>query len=144
MSRKLLLIPLILTACGPVTAFDQPGVPISRLASDMQSCAAISNAEAPPDVQVVTTYERRFRRDRWGGPPRWRYERERDIVDMNTGRRAVALQECMISRGYRVTQLPRCSSTPTGVTGDTRLPAITEQSCVVTLSGVGPVIVTPE
>ncbi|MDJ0860599.1 MAG: hypothetical protein QNJ03_16035 [Dinoroseobacter sp.] len=142
MSRKLLLIPLVLAACGPVTAFDQAGVPVSRLSSDLQTCAATANAEAPPDVQVFYTYERRWRRDYWGGPPRWRYERERDIVDVNERQRAVFLQQCMIARGYRVTQLPRCTSTP-AVSFETRLPPVTEQSCVVKVSGVGPVIVTP-
>ncbi|MEM9395381.1 MAG: hypothetical protein AAGA38_16085 [Pseudomonadota bacterium] len=142
MPRKLLLISLVLCACGPVTAFDQPGVPVSRLAADVQTCAARSNAEAPPDVQVITTYERRFRRDRFGGPPRWRYERERDIVDVNEGPRAFALQQCMVSRGYRIAQLPRCSVTPS-VTASTPLPTVTEQSCVVNITGVGPVIVTP-
>lgn len=142
MSRKTLLIPLVLAACGPVVAFDQPGVPVSRLSSDLQTCSARATAEAPPDVQVIYTYENRFRTGRWGGRPGWDIQRERDIVDVNEGPRAVALQQCMIARGYRVTQLPRCSSKPTNLTSDTRLPTVTEQSCAVSIDGIGPVIVS--
>lgn len=143
MSRKLLLIPLVLAACGPVVAYDKPGVSVSRLGTDLQGCSARANAEAPPDVRVITSYEPRFRASRWGGPPGWRYEKERDIIDVNEGRRAAALQQCMISQGYRITQLPRCSSTPQALSGESRLPRISEQSCVVKVDGIGPVIVSP-
>jgi hypothetical protein len=143
MPRILLLAPLVLAACGPVIAFDQQGVSVARLSSDLQSCAARATAEAPPDVQVITTYERQFRSARWGGRPGWNYERERDIVDVNEGPRAVALQQCMVAQGYRVAQLPRCSSTPMSVTAEFRQPAVTDQSCVVNVQGIGPVVVTP-
>lgn len=145
MLRKLLLIPLVLSACGPLVAYDQQGVSVARLSSDLQTCSARATAEAPPDVQVIYTYENRFRTGRYGDKFGWNIERERDIVDVNEGARAIALQQCMVSRGYRLTQLPRCSSsTPTNISGEFRQPQVTEQSCAVNVSGVGPVIVTPQ
>ncbi|WP_425090286.1 hypothetical protein [Tropicimonas sp. S265A] len=143
MTRKLLLAPLVLAACGPVVAFDKTGVSVSRLSSDLQTCSARALAEAPQDVQVIYTYERKFRSRGYGRAPRWEWDRERDIVDVNEGRRAVALQQCMIDAGYRVREVPRCSGTPVDIDGAYRQPSFSDQSCAVKIDGIGPVIVAP-
>jgi len=148
MNRKYLLFPLLLAACSTETAFNQEGVSVSRLSNDYAACLTAATSQAPVDVQEQTTYDRTFgfqgcRSAGCNPSGGWEYERSSQSVDVNAGNRDALVQQCMVSRGYSVAQLPACAGGVAGIDASYRQPAISGQSCVAQLSGVGPVIVTP-
>lgn len=130
---------LALAGCGPLVAYDQPGVSVSRLANDLQSCAAQALAEAPVDItrERVTVQVREYRY----GIPRMGNDRVWADIDRNEVVREEIRQQCLQAKGYTLTQVPRCSNAGV-VTAETRQAAAGPGSCGVNVSGVGPVIVS--
>lgn len=131
---------LALSACGPIVAYDNPGVSVSRLANDLRSCAAQALQQAPVNItrERVTVRVREVRH----GIPRTTYDRIWADIDRNEVIREEIRMQCLQSRGYRLAQVPRCSgAAESAITGATRQAAAGPGSCGVNVSGVGPVII---
>jgi len=151
----LLLGPLALFGCttAQVTAFDQPGVSVSRLSSDLSACSARAEREAPVIVQNQTNFGTTIGVGtgscgayycRGGSGVAFSIDNRR--VDVNESRRIGIQYQCMLDKGYTPRQLPACSAEARSGVGfgtSYRQPAVTTQSCATQLQGVGPVIVSP-
>ncbi|WP_424967443.1 hypothetical protein [Dinoroseobacter sp. S375] len=128
-----------LTGCAPVIVYDQPGVTVAQLASDLERCALRARSIAPRDVQrerrTVEVIEYRY------GVPRIAYDRQWVDVDINAGLREESRLNCLEAAGYSLAQIPSCSAGRAGeITPATRQVAASETSCAAKISGVGPVI----
>lgn len=149
MARISLLIPVLLAGCGPVIAFDKPGTSVARLGQDLSGCEAQAFQLAPPNVVQQTNWRRTYDYrpvcidGKCGYIRDYRYVPETRSVDLNAGLRRDQTLACMQSRGYGVTELPRCttnSGAKTGITAQTQLASVSETACVVDVKGYGPVI----
>lgn len=134
---------VVLTACGPMVVYDQPGVSVSRLASDLQRCEAEAYAKAPPNItrerMTVQVTEYRY------GIPRTAYDRQWVDIDRNEIIRGETRVACLQTAGYQLAQIPRCSLVSgADITPQTRQAPAGPGSCAVSVSGVGPVIVAGE
>lgn len=130
---------LALSACGPIVAYDNPGVSVSRLASDLQTCAAEALQQAPVNItrERITVRVREVRH----GIPRTTYDRIWADIDRNEVIREEIRMQCLQAKGYRLTQVPRCSTgAESAITGATVQAEAGPGSCAVNVSGVGPVI----
>ncbi len=152
MHRYLIPLTLFVAGCGPMVAFDQPGVPVARLARDLNGCAASSYEFAPPNVIQQTRWRTDFRPIPvcYAGVCDFYYDRrwvpEIYAVDVNAGAREAKLLSCMANKGYLKTEVPRCTAQQqqsVTLTRDTRQAALSETACAVSLQGVGPLIIDP-
>ena len=132
-----------LAGCAPMVVYDQPGVSVSRLASDLQRCEAEAFDRAPPNISRervpvrVTDYKY--------GIPRPKYDRAWVDIDRNEIIREETRVGCLQAAGYRLAELPRCSTlSGDDVTPQMQQAALGEASCAVNVGGVGPVILSGE
>jgi len=140
---------LALAGCAPMTVYDQPGVTVARLASDLERCAAEAFDVAPP---LISRENVTVRNVSIGGAYGFGYgyrglygaggvDRATVEVDRNEVFREEARQSCLREAGYGFAQVPRCETlSARDVTAGTRQAAVGPQSCAVSLPGIGPVV----
>ncbi|MEM1079550.1 MAG: hypothetical protein AAGI09_13595 [Pseudomonadota bacterium] len=128
-----------LSACSEVLVYDQPGVTVSRLASDLERCTLRAEAVAPREIQR----QRRTVRvvDYYYGLPGYGYDRAWVDVDINAVTREEYRLDCLEDAGYSLSQVTVCEpGRSSEVTPATKQVAAGETSCAVTIADVGPVI----
>ena len=152
MHRLLVTAALLVTGCGPIVAFDQPGVTVQRLGQDLKSCEVNAFEAAPPQIVQETRWRLDYRPIPvcYAGVCDFYYDRryvpELVSVDVNARNRQARLLSCMADRGYIAAEVPRCSNPAAlgaTLTRGTRQAALSETSCALTLQGIGPVILDP-
>ena len=152
MHRYSIILALVAAGCGPMAAFDQPGVSVTRLARDLNGCQTVSYEFAPPNVIQQTRWRTDFRPIPvcYAGYCDFYYDRrwvpEVYSVDVNSGARQAKLLSCMTNKGYLLAEVPQCTAKQqqsVALTRDTKQAALSETACGVKLQGVGPLIVDP-
>ncbi|ABV93312.1 conserved hypothetical protein [Dinoroseobacter shibae DFL 12 = DSM 16493] len=140
-----------LGGCAPMLVYDQPGVTVSRLASDLERCAAVAFDAAPPQITRESVTVRNVSigagygygygyRGLYGAGG---FDRAWVDVDRNELAREEARQACLREAGYGFAQIPRCQSlSARDVTGATQQAAVGPQSCAVSVPDVGPVVLS--
>ena len=143
----------LLAACGPMTIYHRPGVPVSRMQSDSTKCEVRALKDAPVANQI-RQYPPIYHPggqvcDGAGNCRVWPgYWTDGGFytVDVNRDLRARVMDLCMAERGYRPVSLPTCPASVRAAVppGQTKiLPEITETSCVIRHDDGSWQIVTP-
>ena len=143
----------VLSGCGPVSMYYQPGVAVSRLDTDHTNCEVSALRDAPVANQIrrdpsIFIPSRSYCNSAGSCYTRPGYWVHGDIytVDVNAGLRQRVLDQCMQQKGYQQVSIPRCSqavqnATPSAATQS--LPALTEASCMIRYNDDQFQIVTP-
>ncbi len=138
-SFKALILTLIMCSCAPVDLLYKPTVTNAQQDTDTKTCALQAANEVPANIQsryvpAVYRYEpvcngtSCYNRQILVIPARW------EQYDANSGLRASATRQCMLSKGYGQISLPRCEENVSRghkFPGNVQVPKITKQSCVV-------------
>ncbi len=131
----------LLAACQPLEIYYAEGAPIGRLQEDQLDCEVRALRDVPVATQIRRTPPVFI-------PPRQYCDAAGNCytrggywepgttytVDVNASLRERVEQSCMAKRGYRPVSIPPCpasvaNAAPPGFT--TRLPTLTENSCVI-------------
>ena len=152
MKRFWMILTLLVAGCGPMAAFDRPGVSVTRLAKDLNGCEASAFEFAPPNVIQQTRWRTDFRPVPvcYAGYCDFYYDRrwvpEIYSVDVNAGARQSKLLSCMANKGYLLVEVPRCTAQQqqaVSLTRNSKQAPLSNTACGVNLQGVGPLIVDP-
>lgn len=150
MHRFIFLITLLtLAACGGTTLYYAEGVTLAARDADQAQCSEAAGLAYPVALQT--------RRE----PPQYippqricdsagtcitepgRFEPgDTFTTDVNAGLRSSAAQSCMARRGYSEIGLPFCED-GVAVTASTRMPALTQDTCLLRGYGAAPLVVNP-
>ncbi len=151
---KLVLPLLVLAACAPLQTNYKPGVSVVQLNRDQTRCDLSALRQVPVSTQVRRDPPEYFPPRRHCLPggrcrvtPGYWIPGEVYSYDANLGLRRRVAQQCMADRGYAPVSIPLCSnavarSVPRRAT--TRLPRLTEGSCVIRNPDGSLQIVTPQ
>jgi hypothetical protein len=139
--KRVLACLLLCAACTPLSLYYKPGVSVRGMEQDTLACQVEALDKAPvanqlrqeppiyvPPRQICNSHGACHTR-----PGHW-VQGAIYTVDVNEPLRKRVEQSCMARKGYAPAQIPVCSSdvkraAPPGQT--TRLPALTENSCVI-------------
>jgi len=137
----LLLLPVLLASCAPLSIYHKPGVSVARMERDTLDCEVSALRAAPVATQVrrepPTFVPARQVCDAAGNcrtQPGYWVQGAIYTVDVNAPLRARVEDQCMIDKGYSPVTLPACSqavaqSLPAART--VTLPPLGPNSCVV-------------
>lgn len=126
-----------------MVVYDQPGVTVAQLGSDLERCAAKAFNAAPPQItrESVTVRNAGVGYGYGGWYGRGIIDRAWVDIDRNELNRERIRQECLRAAGYGFAQIPRCQMlSARDVTGATRQASVAPGSCAVSVPDLGPVI----
>lgn len=150
---RLLILPALLTACGPLSLYYREGETVSQMQTETTRCQVLALEKAPVANQVrqsppVYWPGRTYcdGRGRCWQSPGWWQQGNIYTVDVNQSLRNKVEAQCMTEKGYRPVSLPPCkqavkSGTPAMAT--TRLPPLSTASCFVKFDDGSFQIITP-
>ncbi|WP_206188385.1 hypothetical protein [Parasedimentitalea denitrificans] len=140
--RISVFLPLFLSvaSCTPLTLYYKPGIEVSRMQTDTLSCETQALRDAPIANEVRQSPPMYYPGEQYCNGTNC-YHRagywlpgEIYTVDVNRSMRQRIKQNCMAQKNYQLVKLPNCTSSIASAAGTartTRLPELSENSCVI-------------
>ncbi|MFK7835645.1 MAG: hypothetical protein AB8B60_05445 [Sulfitobacter sp.] len=138
---RIIPVLFLLAACAPLETYYKPGASVTALNRDTTACQVQALRDVPPSTLTrrkppVFVPGNRVcdAQGKCTGTPGYYVPGGIETYDPNDGLRVRVERQCMADKGYAPVSIPVCpdsvaSAAPAGVT--TRLPALTENSCVI-------------
>lgn len=130
-----------LTACAPLQTYYKTGASVATLNRDTTACEVAALRDVPQSIQIrrkppIFIAGKQVCGDAGNctQTPGYYIDGGVESYDQNAGLRIRVEQQCMADKGYAPVSIPVCpdsvaNAAPAGAT--TRLPALTETSCVI-------------
>ncbi|MGB7244799.1 MAG: hypothetical protein WBC93_22260 [Sulfitobacter sp.] len=143
----ILIVPMVLAGCLPLSIYHRPGVTVARAQSETTRCEVSALARVPVANQIHREPPEfvpgRRVCDASGActtGPGYFIPGEIYTVDVNRELRGRVEAQCMAAKGYKKVKIPACAP-GTATAGPPQatsvLPNITPQSCVIRHKGSG-------